>query len=503
MEKRTYNLGKIVTFILCVWSIYLFSLSGVKVQAKETALTLSAPKIVSVGAPADTTTALRVTWQPVARADGYIIYQKTGNSATWQRIRKIIGQSKSYCSNIGLNPGTKYTYSVQAFRIINGKAYYSQKYANPSSGVTHLKAPTLTSALRIDGQQVKISWASVPNAQEYRIYRKDTQTGWQLVGKVLGEKTDYYIDRTAMSGKQYYYTVKATCSWDNKIYSSLYNKTGIAVRNPSIKLNKTAVTLYYNNSSRKQTTLEATIVGVGQQVKWTSSDTTVATVLNGVVTGKKEGTAVIKATANGVSASCTVTVKAENNVSYHKVLKLYQEKQYAEAQRIANMMPSQANEACVKNMPENIKKVYYNLANEYYAKSGYFDVTMMWGYFMTDINNDGVAELLIDSGMGTLSRTLKVYTYQNGKAVKVGEIVSGKRAFFAFQGANGLIVWELDNGVETIIKVILRNNTITSTYIGARPGMSNSTSIKLPYKVKYYANKFSGGKQELDFSGLR
>lgn len=45
-------------------------------------------------------------------------------------------------------------------------------------------------------------------------------------------------------------------------------------------------------------------------VTWSSSDETVATVSeDGTVTGIKEGTAVITATAGNVKAECTVTVK--------------------------------------------------------------------------------------------------------------------------------------------------------------------------------------------------
>lgn len=51
-----------------------------------------------------------------------------------------------------------------------------------------------------------------------------------------------------------------------------------------------------------------TIIGSKKNVKWETSDKTVATVSGGKVTGKKTGTATITATANGVSASCSVTV---------------------------------------------------------------------------------------------------------------------------------------------------------------------------------------------------
>jgi uncharacterized protein YjdB len=77
---------------------------------------------------------------------------------------------------------------------------------------------------------------------------------------------------------------------------------------PSIKLNKTAATLYVKG---KTVTLAPTVVGDSQTVAWKSSNTAVATVdSKGVVTAKKAGTATITATANGVSATCKVTVKA-------------------------------------------------------------------------------------------------------------------------------------------------------------------------------------------------
>lgn len=67
--------------------------------------------------------------------------------------------------------------------------------------------------------------------------------------------------------------------------------------------------------------LTPTIVGTSKSVKWTTSDKTVATVSGGRVTGKNTGTAIITATANGVSATCEVTViKDALSISEEKVL---------------------------------------------------------------------------------------------------------------------------------------------------------------------------------------
>jgi len=72
--------------------------------------------------------------------------------------------------------------------------------------------------------------------------------------------------------------------------------TTISPSEMSIKVGETAVP-------------KITVVGPDGTVVWTSSDATIATVaLNGTITGVKAGKATITATANGVSASCQVTV---------------------------------------------------------------------------------------------------------------------------------------------------------------------------------------------------
>lgn len=58
------------------------------------------------------------------------------------------------------------------------------------------------------------------------------------------------------------------------------------------------------------TTVTATTTPAGAAVIWSSSNPNVATVVNGVVTGVRAGTAVITATAGSYSDSCEITVSA-------------------------------------------------------------------------------------------------------------------------------------------------------------------------------------------------
>lgn len=90
--------------------------------------------------------------------------------------------------------------------------------------------------------------------------------------------------------------------------------TPAAVPVSAVNLSKTSMTLYTGNTA----SLSASVVpsnATNKQVQWSSSNSSVATVSsNGVVTGKKAGTAMITVKAadgSGASASCNVTVKAK------------------------------------------------------------------------------------------------------------------------------------------------------------------------------------------------
>lgn len=75
----------------------------------------------------------------------------------------------------------------------------------------------------------------------------------------------------------------------------------------SISLNKTTETVAVGSTK----TLTATTIPTAAQVTWASSETTIATVASGTVTGVAAGSCYITATlASGASAKCRVTVTA-------------------------------------------------------------------------------------------------------------------------------------------------------------------------------------------------
>lgn len=95
-------------------------------------------------------------------------------------------------------------------------------------------------------------------------------------------------------------------------YEGLTTTFNVTVNTPSISLSQTSKTMTVGDRA----TLTATTTPSGQSVSWTSSNSSVASVSNGVVTAKASGTATITAkfTYNGktYSKTCNITV---NNVA--------------------------------------------------------------------------------------------------------------------------------------------------------------------------------------------
>lgn len=104
-------------------------------------------------------------------------------------------------------------------------------------------------------------------------------------------------------------TAKITATADGKSANCTVTVTAKPVPVTGIELDKTAITLEIDETE----TLTATLTpdnATDKTVTWTVAPSGVVSVENGVVTALKDGTATVTATANGKSATCSVTVNA-------------------------------------------------------------------------------------------------------------------------------------------------------------------------------------------------
>ncbi len=173
-----------------------------------------------IGAPEVTTKntskGIYLKWTKIANAEKYRIYRQKDGSSEWTRIGTV---TKNSFTDKTAKSGTKYNYRVRAV-IGNDTGSYN------TVGRYYLSTPKLTS-VNNTSSGVKVNWKKVSGAEGYKIYRKTSKNGdWKLIDTTTNNKKFSYTDKTAKSGKTYYYSVQAYYSKTN----STYDKTGLKIK---------------------------------------------------------------------------------------------------------------------------------------------------------------------------------------------------------------------------------------------------------------------------------
>lgn len=180
-----------------------------------------------------------------------------------------------------------------------------------------------------------------------------------------------------------------------------------------------------------------------------------------------------------------------------KILKYYKNKNYTKAKKYCKKIPKTITEPCVKKMSSKMKKAYLKVVKKYVAKSGDpLGVGYLWDYYLTDINNDKKADLLINYGTCEADVQLYIYQYKKGKAVKVASTSSGHTSFHAYPNHKGIIAHNCHMGGEFISVLTLKNGKIkvtnygdryleTGYYLNLRATLKSHTKYDKNYK-RYY-----------------
>lgn len=148
---------------------------------------------------ANTDNTIKVSWNQVKNASGYIIYKKTG-SGNFVKYYTVTSGSKLYIVDSNVKAGTTYQYYVVAY---NG----SVKSAN-SATRTIVRLTTPKTTLTNSTVSVKVSWTKTTGATGYYVYRKEGNGSWVKIATTTSAAAAYW-DKTAVKGKTYTYTVKA------------------------------------------------------------------------------------------------------------------------------------------------------------------------------------------------------------------------------------------------------------------------------------------------------
>ncbi len=190
---------------------------------------------------------LRISWSLVDGADGYRVYHKKNGDKKWTAIATFGSNTLSSCVHTGIATGIKHTYTVRGYRTNVDKKIWGDFDSKGVSKIPVTSAPRLTSAKNIAYKHIKVEWQQVDGAEGYKIYRKlDGAKSWSALGVVKGKDAISYVDKNAVCGKKYHYTVRAYRKVGTKTSYGLYNKTGISAMSLPEKPLLTVVSDNYN-----------------------------------------------------------------------------------------------------------------------------------------------------------------------------------------------------------------------------------------------------------------
>lgn len=177
----------------------LYGAASASVSAKAELATAVASATAASG-PKNT-----VSWKKVAGASGYRVYRKI-KGKSWERLAEVKSNVTSY-SDSKAQGITTYTYSVRAYRIVDGKKVFGGYQA--SDYILSYPAAQKISAVKKTSTGLKICWTPQKRATAYMVYRKTKNGAWKRIATISGGTKSSFEDKTAKKGTTYYYAVRA------------------------------------------------------------------------------------------------------------------------------------------------------------------------------------------------------------------------------------------------------------------------------------------------------
>ncbi len=151
-------------------------------------------------------TSLRIKWKKVKNAYGYQIQRSTSKNGKYQSIATV-KDGKTYYIDTNLKEKKTYYYKVQTLNRVDKKTGRSS-YCSPASGKTITPTSMVYVRSKSSGS-MELKWKKDAAAYAYSIKRSAKKnSGYQKIAEIRDCNITQYVDRNAVGGKQYYYTVE-------------------------------------------------------------------------------------------------------------------------------------------------------------------------------------------------------------------------------------------------------------------------------------------------------
>lgn len=159
-----------------------------------------------------TETGLKLTWDAIPGAMGYVIYRRGFHETGYHKLMVSENTATTYIDTT-MKPGEVYYYFVYSFRLAQPQGWrcFSLK-GDIGMGVWLPKTTGLT-AVSAQENSVRISWAATEGANKYDVYISTTPGGTPKANGRVSNAYGYH--NSAVLGRTYYYRVRPVRVFSN------------------------------------------------------------------------------------------------------------------------------------------------------------------------------------------------------------------------------------------------------------------------------------------------
>lgn len=160
-----------------------------------------------------TSTGVSLSWSVTDNLTKFIVYKRVKGESEWQTLTTT-DSSVTTVHDTAVSSGVTYEYAIKS---ISDDGSFTSALSEIKS-VTFLSKIATVKVSSVAGG-VKLTWSKVTGADNYIIYRRLTNGTWVTLTTVKSGVTSY-TDKTAESGKNYYYTVRAEADGYRSAYQN-------------------------------------------------------------------------------------------------------------------------------------------------------------------------------------------------------------------------------------------------------------------------------------------
>lgn len=188
-------------------------------------------KVSGIKATSNSYNSIKLTWnKTVNGANGYAVYRSTSKDGKYTLRKTITSKNTIEFTDTGLDTNTTYYYKVRAYRMIADQKKYGS-YSEIVCAKPVLSKTTITVSSK--SKKATIKWNKVLGASGYKVYSATSSNGtYSLKKTITSINTLSYTNTNLVSGKTYYYKVRAYRNVNGKVVYGPYS----AVKSKKINL---------------------------------------------------------------------------------------------------------------------------------------------------------------------------------------------------------------------------------------------------------------------------